>query len=87
MEVVVLAEESSVDERISKFLDNYAALSGRITVTEVDPVAHPSAAESYNAAVNSLVVRCEETGKAKAISFDDIIVYDQMYYLYVRPEI
>ena len=87
VEIVVLAEESSVDERISKFLDNYAALSGRITVTEVDPVAHPSAAESYNAAVNSLVVRCEETGKAKAISFDDIIVYYQMYYLYVRPEI
>ena len=80
VEIVVLAEESSVDERISKFLDNYAALSGHITVTEVDPVAHPSAAESYNAAVNSLVVRCEETGKAKAISFDDIIVYDQMYY-------
>ena len=80
VEIVVLAEESNVDERIAKFLDNYAALSGHITVTEVDPVAHPSAAESYNAAVNSLVVRCEETGKARAISFDDIIVYDQMYY-------
>lgn len=80
VEIVVLAEESNVDERIAKFLDNYAALSSHITVTEVDPVAHPSAAESYNAAVNSLVVRCEETGKARAISFDDIIVYDQMYY-------
>jgi len=50
------------------------------TVTEVDPVARPSAAENYNASVNSLVVRCEETGKARAISFNDIIVYDQMYY-------
>lgn len=50
VEIVVLAEESNVDERIAKFLDNYAALSSHITVTEVDPVAHPSAAESYNAA-------------------------------------
>lgn len=41
VEIVVLAEESNVDERIAKFLDNYAALSSHITVTEVDPVAPP----------------------------------------------
>lgn len=31
VEIVVLAEESNVDERIAKFLDNYAALSTQVT--------------------------------------------------------
>lgn len=80
VEIVVLAEANTMDERISKFLDRYAALSGRIKVTEVDPVAHPSAAESYGAASDSLVVRCADTGKSRTISFNDMITYDQSYY-------
>ncbi len=80
VEIVVLAEEGSVDERITKFLDRYAALSSHITVTQVDPVAHPSAAEEYDASADSLVVRCAETGKSRAIPFSDILVYDTMYY-------
>lgn len=80
VEIVVLAEEGSVDERIAKFLDRYAALSSHITVTQVDPVAHPSAAEEYDASADSLVVRCAETGKSRAIPFSDILVYDTMYY-------
>ena len=62
VEIVVLAEEGSVDERIAKFLDRYAALPSHITVTQVDPVAHPSAAKEYDASADSLVVRCAETG-------------------------
>lgn len=31
VEIVVLAEESNVDERIAKFLDNYAALSSHMS--------------------------------------------------------
>lgn len=80
VEIVVLAEEGSVDERIAKFLDRYAALSSHITVTQVDPVAHPSAAEEYDASADSLVVRCADTGKSRAIPFSDILVYDTMYY-------
>ena len=84
VEIVVLAEEGAADERILKFLDNYAALSSRITVTEVDPVAHPTEAAAYEAQSNSLVVLCEETGKQEEISFNDIIVYgyDASYYYY-----
>lgn len=80
VEIVILAEEGTVDERIAKFLDRYAALSSRLTVTQVDPVAHPAAAEEYDAASNSLVVRCEETGRSRTIPFSGILVYDTIYY-------
>ena len=63
VEIVVLAEPSAVDRRVSKFLDNYAALSDRVTLTQVDPVAHPSAAEEYGASAGSIIVRCGGTGK------------------------
>ena len=82
VEIVVLAEEGSTDQRILKFLDQYAALSSHITVTEVDPVAHPAQAAAYDADSNSLVVHCEETGKEEAISYNDIITYSyDSYYM------
>ena len=42
VEIVVLAEEGAMDERITRFLELYQALSDHITVTQVDPVASPS---------------------------------------------
>ena len=36
-----------MDQRITKFLERYQALSGHITVTEVDPVASPAQASQY----------------------------------------
>ena len=56
VEIVVLAEEGSADERITKFLDRYAALSDRLSLTYVDPVAHPEQASQYEAQTDSLVV-------------------------------
>ena len=80
VEIVVLAEEGSVDERILKFLDRYTALSGRLTVTEVDPVAHPQEASQYDAQSDSLIVRCEATGKSETVPFSDIITYSYTSY-------
>lgn len=80
VEIVMLAEPSAVDRRVSKFLDNYAALSDRVTLTQVDPVAHPSAAEEYGASAGSIIVRCGGTGKSRTITLDSVISYDQMYY-------
>lgn len=83
VELIVIAEDSSVDERLSRFFDSYAALSPRVTLTRIDPVAHPSAAEEYGAAAGSVVVRCVDTGKSRTVSFDDMLVYDAMsYYMY-----
>ena len=86
VEIVVLAEEGTVDGRIEKFLDGYAALSSHITVTQVDPVAHPAAASEYEADADSLVVRCEATDKQKAISFGDVITYSVNYMTFSYQE-
>lgn len=75
VEIVVLAQEGSVDQRIEKFLNNYAACSDHITLTSLDPVAYPSQASAYDADEDSLVVTCEATGKERVISFSQIITY------------
>ena len=41
VELVVLASEDTTDQRITKFLHNYAALSGHLSLSFVDPVEHP----------------------------------------------
>ena len=86
VEIVVLAEEGTVDGRIEKYLDGYVACSSRITLTQVDPVAHPTAAAQYEADSNSLVVLCEETGKQKVISFGEIITYTMDYMTFSYQE-
>ena len=70
------------DERIAKFLRNYAALSDQITLTFLDPVEHPSALEEYEATADSVVVLSAETGKQRSISFDEMLVPDYMSYYY-----
>ena len=80
VEIVVLAEEGNTDERILKFLDRYAALSDHLSLTFVDPVAHPEEASAYDTQSNSLIVRCEATGKSQTISYNDIITYSYTSY-------
>ena len=80
VEIVVLAEEDATDERILKFLDRYTALSDHLSVTYVDPVAHPDQASQYDAQSDSLIVRCEATGKSETISYSDIITYSYTSY-------
>ena len=80
VEIVVLAEEDSTDERILKFLDRYTALSDHLSLTYVDPVAHPEEASQYDAQSDSLIVQCEATGKSETISYSDIITYSYTSY-------
>lgn len=75
VEIVVLAQEGAVDQRIEKFLYNYAACSDHITLTALDPVAYPSQASAYDADEDSLVVTCAATGKERVISFSELITY------------
>ena len=78
----VLANKEETDERIVTFLSKYEALSSKISVEWIDPVLHPSALKEYDAAENSIVVSCEDTGKTKVVSFSDIIVADMSSYYY-----
>lgn len=71
-------------EMITKILNQYAALSGRIKVKQLDPVVNPVQLKEYDASnlsENSLIV---ESGKRfKTVSYSDIVEVDYSdYYTY-----
>ncbi len=79
----------AVDERITKFISNYAAQSPHIKVTEVDPVTHPSALETYDTEDNHVVVINRTTGKQTSVQIQGfegadsaMILYDYQSYYY-----
>ena len=82
IELILLETNGTVDQRISKFVYNYAALSDHISVTEIDAVLYPSYLTTYECEIDSLVVYCPETGRHSDIQFigysDDfaLIYYD-----------
>jgi len=82
VKIVVLTDPQSVDARITTFLNKYASLSSHISLETVDTVLHPTALTQYNASDNSVVVTCDATGKSTTISFDSILLYDEMSYYY-----
>lgn len=82
IEITVMAEDSLIDPRVTKFLDSYVSYSSHLSLDKIDPVAHPIALTEYNAESSSIVVRCEETGKQRNIPFSDVIVTDWYAYLY-----
>ena len=82
VDMKVLAVKDETDERITTFLSKYAALSDRIHVEWIDPVIHPSALTDYDAAENTIVISCEDTGKTTNVSFNDILVMDEYSYYY-----
>ncbi len=80
VEIKVLAVKDSADDRIKTFLSKYTALSDKLDVEWIDPVQHPSALEKYDTSSNSIVVSCPDTDKSTTISFNDILVVDEMSY-------
>lgn len=80
IQLVVLAEEGSLDQRIERFVNRYAELSEHISVEYIDPVQYPSALTTYNAEQDSIVVICETTKEQTTIPFTDIIQYDETSY-------
>lgn len=83
MEIHILAEKDTTDERIKIFVEKYAGLSKKVSVKWTNPVLHPTVLTTNNAESNTIIVSCEETGKSMKISLGDIITYDQAaYYQY-----
>jgi len=78
----VLADKSSVDSRIVRFLSKYEDLSKHLKVEYVNPTIYPSVLTKYKADANSVVVTCEATGRQEVIALDDIVGYDEMSYYY-----
>ncbi|MGI5887851.1 MAG: DUF7088 domain-containing protein [Oscillospiraceae bacterium] len=78
IEITVICDPDSLDERIRRIVDEYDELSDNITVTYADPVKTPSVLDLADE--NEIYVYCPETEKSKTISFDDIIQYDAYTY-------
>lgn len=82
VEIHILADKDSVDERIKLFIEKYTGLSKKVSIKWTDPVLHPTVLTANNAASNTVIVSCEDTGKSTQISLDDMITYNEMYYYY-----
>lgn len=94
VEIIVFATEEELDFSVSntsgaqvnislsRYLNSYAAKSDRISLRYVDTVAHPTTAAQYDTTSDTIVVRCEATGKQKVLSFYDLIPYDATYMMY-----
>ena len=82
VEIHILAQKDTTDERIKIFVEKYAGLSKKISVKWTDPVLHPTVLSANNAESNTIVVSCEDTGKTMKIVMSDIITYDETAYYY-----
>ena len=87
IDITVVTEMATLDQRFIKFMEKYDALSDRVTVTFADPVLQPSVADIYGTSGNTIIVSCEETGKKstfKISGFDGYesaaLLYDYNYY-------
>ena len=82
VQIHVLAEKDSTDERIKIFLEKYAGLSKKVSVKWTDPVLHPAVLSENNAEANTIIVSCEDTGKTAQFSLEDMFTYDESYLYY-----
>ena len=83
----VLADKSSVDPRIVRFLDKYASLSDHLSLEYVNPTVYPSVLSQYGADANTIVVTCKDTGRQEIVNIADIIGIDEMaYYMYQQTK-
>lgn len=80
--IYVVADPASVDDRITSFVNRYADLSSHVKVEMVDSVLHPDQVKQLDAENNTILVKCEVSGKTETIAMTDIIKYDQMAYYY-----
>ncbi len=80
--IVVLAQDAAIDEHVLKFINNYVKLSGRITLTIIDPVLNPAALETYEAEENDILVSCAATNKTRTLKLDGMYGYDEALILY-----
>ncbi len=80
--ITALVQDGDLDDRISKFLDNYCALSDHVSWQQIDPVKYPSALTTYDAEEGQFVVYNTTEGTSELIESTDILVYDWTYYYY-----
>lgn len=82
--IYIVTDPTLTDERITELVERYEEASPWVHAETIDSVLHPDQVTGMGAENNSLLINCEETGKKETIPFEEIIVYDQMAYLYYQ---
>lgn len=78
----VIAEEASLDPRLTTFLDHFTAQSEKVSWDLTDPVRHPNVLSRYQTEADTLVVENTDTGRTQIVAVDEILIYDEMMYYY-----
>lgn len=86
VQLTIVAQPDTLDTRIERLIDAYAALSSHITVQTLDPVLHPADAQKLGVEDGTVVVSCEDTGETRNIPFSDIITHTYSMYTYDAVE-
>lgn len=84
--LTLVTQPDTLDPRIEKLAEEYAAASDHIRLETLDPVLHPADAQALSAEDGTLIVSCEETGERRSISFDEIITHTYSMYSYSAVE-
>lgn len=84
--LTLVSEPGTLDPRIEKLAEEYAAASAHVTLATLDPVLHPADAQALSAEDGTLVVACDATGERRTISFDQIITHTYSMYSYSAVE-
>lgn len=84
--LTIVSQPDTLDTRIQRLVDEYASLSGHISVETVDPVLHPAEAQALSAEDGTVVVSCEATGESRNVLFSDIITHTYSMYSYEAVE-
>lgn len=89
VKIYVVGEEGGIDDRIRRFLENYTSKSSHLTLEYVDPIKSPAFLSKHGLSEDSLLVRCEATGKEKVVPFSSIVVkqLDRNMYIYYQQAV
>lgn len=75
---------NTVNISLSRFLNSFAEQSDKLSLRYVDAVVHPTVAQEYNTTSDTIVVRCERTGKQTVLNYYSLIPYDVTYMMYYQ---
>lgn len=82
IDITVVTESSALDEKFVKFMEKYAALSDKLSLTFADPVLQPSVLEKYGVENNTVLVSCPETGRKATYLVSGFEGYDSAALMY-----
>lgn len=80
IDIYIIGEDDEIDERIVNIIERYAESSEKIKYRVISAIDNPTFAANNETLVNSILVKCDFTGRQRTIEFTDIICRDEYAY-------